>query len=181
MNKKVSFKVSLGGITSAICLLLMFMTGFMPLLVYTLPAIAGALLIVVVIEISRKWAFVTYASISILSLFITPDKEAAILFIFFMGYYPIIKSVIEKIKNPVFEWASKLILFNIAIIISYKIIINVFGIVDITKEFSFLGKYSMLGLLVLANIVFVIYDVALTRMISSYITWFRPKFLRKFR
>ena len=179
--KKVSFKVSLGGIISAICLFLMFMTGFMPLLVYALPAIAGALLVVIVIEINRKWAFVTYASISILSLFITPDKEAAILFIFFMGYYPIIKSLIEKIKNPVFEWASKLILFNVAIIIAYKIIINIFGIVDITKELSFLGKYSMLGLLVMANIVFVIYDIALTRAISSYITWFRPKILRKFR
>ena len=66
MNKKVSFKVSLGGITSAICLLLMFMTGFMPLLVYTLPAIAGVLLIVIVIEVNRKWEFATYASVSIL-------------------------------------------------------------------------------------------------------------------
>lgn len=181
MNKKDSFKVSLGGITSAICLLLMFMTGFMPLFVYALPGIAGALLIVIVIEINRKWAFVTYSSISILSLFITPDKEAAILFVFFLGYYPIMKSVIEKLKNSVFEWAIKLILFNTSIIIAYKIIINLFGIVDMTKELSFLGKYSMLGLLALANIVFVIYDIALTRMISSYITWFRPRFLRKFR
>lgn len=181
MNNKVSFKVSLGGITSAICLLLMFMTGFMPLLVYTLPAIAGALLIVIVIEVNRKWAFVTYASVSILSLFITPDKEAAMLFIFFLGYYPIIKSIIEKLKNRVFEWGSKLILFNISIIIAYKISINVLGVVDMTQELSFLGKYSMLGLLALANVVFVIYDVALTRLISSYIERFRPRILRKFR
>ena len=49
MKKKISFKVSLGGIISAVCLLLMFMTGFMPLLVYTLPAVAGVLLIAIVI------------------------------------------------------------------------------------------------------------------------------------
>ena len=96
MKNKVSFVVSLGGIISAFCLFSMFLTGVMPMFVYTLPALAGALLIIIVIELGVKWAFVTYSTVGILSLFITPDKEAAVMFIMFLGYYPIVKSFFEK-------------------------------------------------------------------------------------
>lgn len=178
MKRKVSFKVSLGGIVSALCLILMFMTYFMPILYLALPAIAGVLLVVMVVEINKQSALVTYVAVSILSLLIA-DKESAVLFIFFFGYYPIIKSVYERIKNNAVCWAVKILTFNISVIIAYKIIISVFGIVDILDEFSFFGQYGLLIILLLCNGVFVIYDIALTRLISTYINWFRPKFLRK--
>lgn len=180
MNK-ISFKVSLGGIVSAICLFAMFLTGMMPLLVYTLPALAGALMIIMVVEISIKWAFVTYASVGLLSLFITPDKEAAILFILLLGYYPIIKSVIEKTKSRFLEWIIKLSIFNVAVITAYQIIIRVVTSVDMIEEFGKYGKYGAFILLGIGNIVFIIYDIALTRVISAYISWFRPKILRKLK
>ncbi len=181
MKKRLSFKVSLGGIVTAVCLMLMFVTGFMPLLIYTIPAVAGVLMIAIVIEISAAWAFVTYISVGLLSLLITPDKEAVILFIFFLGYYPILKSIIEKIKPVALEWIIKLILFNGAIISAYYVIINVFGIVDLLEEFADFGQYAIPILLLGVNFVFVIYDIALSRMISSYVHWFRPKFLRRFK
>lgn len=181
MNKKVSFRVAFGGIVAALCLVLMFMTGLIPVLVYTLPAVAGVLLVSVVIEIDKKWALITYAAVGLLSLLITPDREAAILFIFFMGYYPIIKAIIEKIKSRILEWAIKIIIFNVAIISAYVIIINVFGIKDVMEQVPFFGKYSSLVLLALGNVVFVIYDIAVTRLISAYINWFRPKFINKIR
>ena len=68
----------------------------MPLLVYALPALAGSLLVIIVIEISMKWAFVTYTTVGILSLFTTSNKEAAVLFIMYLGYYPIVISLFEK-------------------------------------------------------------------------------------
>ena len=181
MKNNVSFKVSLGGIVSALCLVSMFLTGIMPMLAYTLPALAGALLIIIVIEINMKWAFVTYASVGLLSIFITPDKEAAILFVLFLGYYPVLKSIIEKIKNRYIEWIVKLLCFNFSVIIAYTLIINVFGMMVVFDEFGDFGQYTFAILLALANIVFVIYDIALTKAISSYINWLRPKILRRFR
>lgn len=180
MNK-VSFKVSLGGIISALCLFSMFLTGIMPLLVYTLPAIAGALLIVMVVEINKKTAFVTYVAVGLLSFLMTPDKEAAILFIMFFGYYPILKSLLEKVKIRAIEWVSKFLIFNIGVVLAYYIVINVLGTVDILKQFDEFGKYGAVILLLVGNAVFLLYDIALTRMISSYINWFRPKFLRRFK
>lgn len=181
MNKKVSFIVSLGGVIASICLFIMFLTAPMPLLVYALPALAGSLLVIIVIEISMKWAFVTYTTVGILSLFTTSNKEAAVLFIMYLGYYPIVKSLFEKVKPKVFEWVLKILSFNIAIIIAYQIIIKVFGMVDVLEQFGDYGKYGTLLFLLFANIVFVVYDIALSRAISSYINWFRPKMLRRFK
>ena len=35
-------------------------------------------------------------------------------------------------------------------------------------------------LLAVANVTNVVYDIALTRVVSMYVHWFRPKFLRRF-
>ena len=181
MKRKASFIVSLGGIVSALCIIIMFLTGIMPIFVYTLPALAGALMVIIVVEISIKWAFVTYATVSLLSLLITPNKEAVVLFIMFLGYYPIIKSLLERKKSRAYEWILKVLGFNISIIIAYQIIIRAFGMTDALDQFGNFGRYGALFLLVLGNIVFVIYDIALTKVISAYINSFRPKILRKFK
>jgi len=181
VKNKTSFIVSLGGIISAICLVAMFLTGILPVFVYTLPAFAGALMIIIVIELGVKWAFITYSAVGLLSLLITPNKESAVLFIMFLGYYPIVKSFFEKNKKIAIEWFLKLLSFNTAMILSYLIIINIFGIADIIEEFGDFGKYSAIILLLLGNIVFVIYDIALTRVISAYINRFRPKILKKIK
>jgi len=179
MNKKLSFKITLGGIIAAMSLIFMFFTNVMPLLAYTLPALAGAFLIVIVIELGKKWAFLTYAAVSILSYFMTPDKEAAVLFTMFLGYYPIVKSIFEKIKFRPLEYLSKIALFNVSIIISYQIIIRLFGMKELLNEFKEFGKYSIPVFLIAANIAFILYDIALTGVISTYINTFRPKIMKR--
>ncbi len=181
MNKRLSFRVSLGGIVAAMSLVCMFFTGVIPVFAYTLPALAGVFLIVIVIEISKKWAFATYAAVGILSIFLTPDKEAPALFIMFLGYYPIIKSFFERIKIRIFEWVLKLASFNLAIFITYTIIIRLFGIYKLIEEFNDFGKYSLLIFVLLANVAFVLYDIALTGLISTYIRSFQPKIHKIFR
>jgi hypothetical protein len=181
MKKKVSFKVSLGGIVSSICLFAMFLTGIMPLFVYALPAAAGTLMIIIVIEISRSWAFVTYISVGLLSLLITPDKEAAILFILFFGYYPIMKSLLEKLKSKLIEIVSKLAIFNCGIVAAYFLLIHVMGMAEVLENLGEYGEYGAYILLAVGNAIFVVYDIALTQLISSYMNWFRPKILRKLK
>lgn len=73
-----SKQIAAGGIASSLCLLTMFLTGVFPFATYALPAIAGTLLVVVVLELNRATAVMVYVSVSLLSLFIAPDKEAAL-------------------------------------------------------------------------------------------------------
>lgn len=139
-----------------------------PIATYTMPALAGMVLIVVVIENGYSTAAMVYAAVSFLSLFICPDKEAAVLFVGFFGYYPILKGKLEKIRSRALEYAAKFLVFNIAVIASYLVIIYLFGLQGVLEDVGPLGQYSVLALLALGNVVFWIYDVALSRIITAY-------------
>lgn len=157
----------------------MFMTGLVPFLTYTLPAVSGALLAIIVIEINKKWATGAYIAISLLSLLIVADKEAAMFFVAFFGYYPIIKEVIEDKLPKVLEWIVKLLLFNVAAVIAYVVIIYVFGIpFDEMEEY---GKYSVLILLAMGNVIFILYDYCMTSLISLYYQRWQKSFHNLFK
>ena len=81
--KNISYRVALGGIVSSFCLMAMFLTGVFPVLYLVLPMIAGILMLIVVTEVSIPWALLTYLAVGLLSLFVTYDKEAALVFILF--------------------------------------------------------------------------------------------------
>ncbi|MGN0676027.1 MAG: hypothetical protein ACI4KG_09755 [Oscillospiraceae bacterium] len=179
--KKVSYKVSLGGIVAALCLLMMFLTAVFPPLNITLPLFAGMLITVVAIEVSCSWAFVTYAVVAVLSFFVTPDKEAWLFFTFFFGYYPVAKSFFEGLKSKLFCWLGKLAAFNISIIIIFYVTMNILGTVDLFEEFGFYNEWLIPALLAVGNLIFIFYDYTLTLIISCYKKWFRPTFLRKFK
>ena len=99
MNKiKRSAQVALCGMMAALCMLLMFMTGLIPFATYAIPALAGILMIVIVVETNAKWALLVYIAVSLLSIFITPDREAAMMFIAFFGHYPILKLYLERVR-----------------------------------------------------------------------------------
>lgn len=176
---KKSSKVALCGMIAALCTLLMFMTGVFPFATYAMPVLAGLLMVAVAVETGASWAFTLYGAVSILSFLLTPDKEAMLMFIMFFGHYPITKFWLEKIKLKPLALLCKLLCFNFCIVIAYLLIIFVFRIPDILTEFGDFGKYSVYIMFVLDNILFFVYDFALTQIMNAYIYFFRPKFLRR--
>ena len=123
-NKSAS-SVAFGGIISALAVLMMFFTGIFPFATYALPALSGLLLVVIVIDHGMKWAWCVYVAISALVVLITPDREAAAMFVLFFGYYPILKSVLERIKLRVTEYIIKIVIFNVAMVVAYLLISHV--------------------------------------------------------
>ena len=97
-KSSTSYRVALGGIVSALCVALMFLTGVLPALYIAAPMVAGMLMIVLRLEVSESWAWLTYLSVSLLALIVTFDKEAALMFILFFGYYPMLRLYLEKIR-----------------------------------------------------------------------------------
>ncbi len=167
------------GALASVCLLL---TVF-PFATYALPALASVFLLPVVIECGRRWAVAVYAVVSVLSFLIAPDMEARMLFVLFFGYYPIVKSWTESHCRRVTEWVCKLGVFNVAVVAAYAILsavgfsLEVFAVSGIALP---LGVFLFIFLL-LGNVVFVLYDIALTRLLPLYFGRFRPLFLRMFR
>lgn len=173
-----STQVAMGGIASALCLLLMLMT-MIPLTTYTMPALAGIILVVVVVENGYNTAWMVFVAVALLSLFICPQKDAAMIFLGFFGYYPILKGKLEKIKSRALEYVVKYSIFNVAIILTYLVIIYAFGITEVLEEMGSLGKYTAIATLAMGNVVFAVYDYALSKIIFAYINVLRKKIFRR--
>ena len=181
VNKTKSYKVAVGGVVCALCLTLMFLTGVFPLLNIAIPIYAGAMMIVVAHEVSSAWAFAAYFAVSLLSLFLTPDKEASTLFIFFFGYYPILMPYLRKIKPLILRVIVKFALFNGVMIVWYKAITFVMGVYDFLGNFRILGQYFLVGVFAFINLVFMLYDYTITSIEELYVEWFRPTYFGKKR
>lgn len=142
-------------------------------LTYAVPAMAGLFVMIAVIEITPKWAFATYVA-SAFPIFLLAENESKMLYIMFFGYYPIIKSFVEKLRKPVLEWILKFLVFNIAVIVTYLLLTVVFDMS--LDDFGEFGKYGAWIFLALGNVVFVFYDIAVSRMSMFYFDIIRPKF-----
>ena len=174
---KKSGKIALCGIFGALAVVIM-LTAYFPYATYAIPAVAGMLFAVINIEAGAKWAFGAYASAAIITL-IFCEKESAMIFVFFFGYYPILKGIIEGKNFGVLEKVIKHIIFSLTMVAAYVIIVNVFGIpLDETGEF---GKWFSLVFLLLGNVVFYIYDIGLTRVIMLYINRYHTKISKLFK
>lgn len=174
----LSYKVALGGVISALCILAMFLTGVAPFLYITLPMIAGALLLIIVVEVNASWAFLTYVAVSLLSIFVTFDKEAAIIFIIFFGHYPILKYKIEKIPAKFLKILLKFLIFNVCIVAFYQITIHLLGINEMIDDVAFLGDYGIYIFWAIANVFFLVYDNVLSGCVDLYLKYLKPKIYR---
>lgn len=168
---KQTNKLTFSGIMAALATSVM-MLSFFPYLTYAIPAIAGLFIMVVVIEINCKWALGAYIA-SALLVFLLGDPESRLLYIFFFGYYPIAKALTERLRKPVIEWIIKEVIFNASVLLVYYIFTSFMG--GSLEEFGEWGKYGAIILLALGNVVFVCYDIAVSRMAMMYISVIHPK------
>lgn len=178
---KKSSRVALGGVIASLCVLLMMMTGFFPFLTYAAPLLSGFLLIAVVCDCGYQWSVLVYLVVALLSVFVVPDKQAAMVFLF-LGYYPILKDYLDrKLKPGLFVWLIKFVVFNLSMIAAYALMIYVFRMPDIMTEMGELGKWTGLVTLGAGNIVFLVFEMALNNVFRVYKEYFRPRILRKLK
>ncbi len=97
-DQSYSYRIALGGILASLCLLCMFLTGVFPMFYLLLPMGSSALISIMAMETSPYWGFLTYLAVGLLSFFITPNKDAALVFLIFFGYYPLLRPKLKKIR-----------------------------------------------------------------------------------
>ena len=175
--KSTSWRVALGGIVAALCLVTMFLTGVMPALYIAAPMAAGMLMLILVEEVSRGWAWLTYIAVSLLSAIVIFDKEAAMMFILFFGYYPILRMDLARIRSKPVRAVCKQLLFNVFIVIDYWLTVYVLGL----PTFEDTMPYMYVILIVSANFLFIMYDRILSRMHWFYQKMFVKKVLGRRR
>ena len=151
---------------------LFMLTSYFPYLTYSIPALAGLFIMVLVIETDKKWALISYFASAVIIFFLA-EPEAKLLYIAFFGYYPIIKAIFETMKSRALEYILKFLVFNLAVVLSYTVFAELLGVTY--SEMNEFGKNTVWVLLALANIVFPIYDIALSRVATFYMVKIHSK------
>lgn len=164
--------ISLGGILSALSVIIMLCAGILQVAVFASPMLAGLVLIPLCDEFGTKNAIVAYLAVSLLSAMTVPDIEAVALFVAFFGYYPIIRRKFESIKIKSLRMLLKFLLFNLSIVLAYVVIIKLFGLTALKEElFSLFGAV----LLFFGNILFYFYDRVVWALSVVYVNRFRKR------
>lgn len=146
--------MALGGIMAALAVVIMCMGGLIPVATFVCPMLCMILLTVVLSRCGNRVGWAWYGAVTILSLLMGPDKEAAAVFAF-LGYYPIIKPKMDKLP---LKWLWKLIYFNAVILVMYWLLLNVFGMAQLVEEFEEMGTVMTVATLILGNVTFVLLD-----------------------
>lgn len=163
---KQSVKTAFCGMVAALGVVLLLLQGLVPVASIAGPALAGCLLVPVVAEAGLPWAFGTYGVTAVLALLVAPDREAALIFLLFFGYYPALYAVLGRIRKKPLRYAAKLLVFNLAAVAEALLALFWLGVP--LESLAIFGDFTPATLLLLANVVFVLYDFALEGLIAMY-------------
>ncbi len=156
-----------GGLGAGLIVVLLLGSSLLPFLEYTLPAACALIIFYISKECSAQTALICYAASTLLSVLFIPNKEAAILYALFFGYYPVFKQFADRF-GKVLRIVLKAILFNGTMILSYAVLILVFDLSDLWEELSLGMQYGALVMLALGNVAFYLFDMLLTRAEELY-------------
>lgn len=180
MQNKVSTRVAFCGLSAALMLVVMLLGTAVPLSTFLCPGIAGALSIPVLWEFGARSGMLLYAAVSILSLILAPDKEAAFLFVFLLGWYPILRPKLQHIPRKPLRALVKWVIFAAAICAVYALLLFVFTMPELTAEAADWTLPILVAMLLLGSATFLCYDILLGRLQLLYVARLRPKlFSRK--
>ena len=163
-------QVALGGVLAAGSLAVLWLACVIPSGQLGVTAAAGLFPVGAVLAAGRGAGLLCWAAASVLGLLLLPDKGVALMYLFFMGLYPVVKSRLEQLSSRVAEWAGKLVFFNAALSLLWFAFQNLF-LPALPNWMS--GQLWMLyGA---GNAVFLLYDVALSRLIGGLVARIRPR------
>lgn len=168
-HRSLAFRVALCGISGALMVVIMTLGTLFPLATYLCPMAASLFLIPVVWEYGAASGGLLYAAVSILSMLLAPDREAAVLFVFLLGWYPVLRPKLQHIASAPLRVLLKAVLFNGAVCAAYGLLLFVLLSPDLLAEAEEATLPLLLGLLALGNLTFFLYDRCLLRVTDFYV------------
>lgn len=171
-------KITLSGIMTALTLVFLFGSAYIPTGKIALLALTSMCMLVTVSECGIKYAWVEFFATSLLALLLIPSKGQVFLYIGIIGYYPILKLHIENIKNIKLEWLVKIMYFNALLIVFYFVLrFLLFDYLSLSAIFDIVLKNTVL-VVVISEVVFVFYDYFLSFFARYYNNVIKKRFIR---
>ena len=176
--REKTYRTAFGGIISALALTFLFLGSVFPFADIAGPAFASLCVLLTGLEFSGRFSLGVYASVSVLAFILVPDKESVLLFIFFFGWFPILKKAADSHMRRLPGLLVKLTAFNLSIVLMYWLILKVFVIESVADEFSDYSTAMYFLIMILANITVIILDYAFSKVAYLYLNIWRKKLIR---
>ena len=159
-------ELALGGMFTALGVVLLCLGGVVPLALYACPILASAVLLPVRERCRKQVAWSCYAAIALLGTLLGPDKEASMLFVF-LGYYPL-DLKLDAVHSRALRLSIKLLLAVFAVGADYLFLLFVLRLDAVTQELAGTAPALLWATCALGLALFFLYDLTLSRLTVLY-------------
>ena len=166
-GKKTVRRVAFTAVFTALSAAFLYIASVIPTGQLGFLGIASLCGIAAVVEYGLAGGLFVYIGTGLLGLFLVPSKTLVGLYAVFFGVYPIVKALSERFGR-IAEWCVKLAFFNATL--SAALFALKMTLFDLTEV-----RYGIYLLYALGNIVFAIFDIAVSRAISAYMAKIHPR------
>lgn len=176
-------EITLGGVLIALSLLILYSASILHISTISILTISSAIVPICIIRSDIKTATLVFVATSIISFYIIPIN-IWLLYILIFGGYGIVKYLIERMRKEILENIFKFIYSNIIFSLSIMLAKILLG-TDIIVVFSnTIGEYikfngpviPTIGLYIFWQLVFFLFDYALTLIITFYMERLHKKY-----
>ena len=168
MVKRVTFSA----ISLALTVICLYAAAVLPTGRLVALALSSAFCTICIYQYGVRYGAALYVGASILALLLIPNRMFTMLYILFLGYYPIVKLFIERLDRLWAEWVIKFIFFNAVLVVLY-VLFKLFLVPTFDSAIITLVLKYMAVIILLLEVIFAIYDWMLSYMISYYETFKR--------
>lgn len=168
MRKVETRELTIGAMIVVMSLMTLFLSNVFVNLRLSVLLASSFLIAVSLIEIGVYGASLVYAASALLGILLVPNKVLILSYTALFGVYPIVKHILEKKKLLVREYIFKLAFFNLTLIFGYSF----YSIFIPKNSFLFLPAWMAAAI---AQVLFIVYDLALSFSITYYLNEIRPK------
>ena len=156
--------LALCGVLTALAVVLLCLGGILPAAVLCAPILAMIALLPVLEELGPKTAGTVYAAVSLLALLLVPNRETALVYLFF-GWYPILRPRIAALPSRLLRLLARLAVCNITVLVLYGLVLRLMGLTaDLPESVWYLNA----ALLAAGNVVFLLTDATLARLTNLW-------------
>ena len=146
-------RLALNGMMAAMSIVILLFGSMLGIGIYAGPMLAGLFLLPIGRELGRRDQAMIWLAVSLLGFMLISDMEQNLMYLCLFGCYPILRPWFQKLQKPV-RLIAKLAYFNVVIIAAEAVVLLFFAP-------EAMGAALIITLLVLGNVTFLCYDLAI--------------------
>ncbi len=170
VRKQTKF-LTVSAMLCALGVVILMLGALIEVLDISTAVIASILCVYAVIEMGGAYPWLIWIVTSLLAFLLLPQKTPAVFYALFAGFYPILKEKLEKLNRPL-AFLLKLAVFHISLAALYFCLRIFFPASLDIQDLIWIPVI----LYVLSLVCFILYDIALSKLITLYLVRLRNRF-----